>query len=117
MDQCAPGFVSNVVLAGEQDGGARRHLGGAWACAKQVRQRLHLSNPALVFLAGCSATYTSREALESILSDDAFGSQSMSEVKYEANTNRRVLIRVRVPPPSDNMGMGGTGHQTAHLPI
>lgn len=78
VDQCAPGFVSNVVLAGNDDGG--RNLGGAWASAAQLRRRLRLANPSLAFLAGCSATYMSREALDSILRDDVFDSPPNVEV-------------------------------------
>lgn len=74
----SPGFVSNVVFAREDD--ERHALGGAWASATQLRRRLRLANPSLAFLTGCSVNYMSREAMNSILSDDVFDSPLFAEV-------------------------------------
>lgn len=75
MDQCAVGWVSNVVLTGNGATAA-----DAWANARDLRRRLHYANTGLAFLAGCSAQYAGREALESILRDDVFESPFMLKV-------------------------------------
>lgn len=76
MDQCSSGWTSNVILTGDRSGNGPE----AWARAHHLRRRLHLANTGLTFIADCSALYVSREALDSILREDAFESKPMLQV-------------------------------------